>query len=75
MTDSREKCYFKTVYKKMCEEVTEEVCEEVQDEEGNFEATDDCQELEKTECNEVAVPEEASSKIVVIAPKVVFAFF
>ena len=29
------------------------------DEEGNFVDTDDCQELEKTVCKEVATPEEA----------------
>ena len=47
----------------MCEEVKEEVCEQEQDDEGNFVDTDDCQELEKTVCDEVATPEEVCNSI------------
>ena len=42
-------------------EETEEVCEEKCDDEGkNCEVTEDCQELMKTVCGEVAEPEEES---------------
>ena len=58
---NREKCYFNTVYKNRCMEETEEVCEEKCDDEGeNCEPTEDCQELMKTVCGEVAEPEEES---------------
>ena len=57
----REKCYFNTVYKNRCMEETEEVCEEKCDDDGKTcEVTDDCQELMKTVCGEVAEPEEES---------------
>ena len=44
----------------MCSEETQELCEQKQDEEGNFYDTDDCEELEKTVCEEVPEEEEAS---------------
>merc|ERR1712110_119976 len=54
-TVTEEKCYFKTIYKNMCEEE--------QDKEGNFVDTDDCKELEKTVCKEVATPEEVCNDV------------
>lgn len=51
-------CKTITVYKKMCSEETQELCEQKQDEEGNFYDTDDCEELEKTVCEEVPEEEE-----------------
>jgi len=63
-TVTEEKCYFNTVYKNRCMEETEEVCEEKCDDDGkNCEVTDDCQELMKTVCGEVAEPEEVCNDV------------